>query len=71
MRTQISPLHKKLNTLVKKLDAVECAILIGVIHARCNEIIENEEEVRKQMENYIISANLFLNTMCKIQNQLN
>lgn len=71
MKTQNSPLHKKLNTLVKNLDAVECAILIDRIHYVCKDILEHEEEVRKQMENHLISPNLFLNTMRKIQNQLN
>ena len=71
MKTQNSPLHKKLNTLVKNLDAVEAAIVIDRLINTAEHILENEEEVRKQMENHFISPDLYLNTMRKVQNQLN
>lgn len=71
MKTQNSPLHKKLNTLVKNLDAVEAAIVIDRLINTAEHILENEEEVRKQMENHFISPDLYLNTMRKVQTQLN
>lgn len=71
MKKAISPLHIKLTSLISKLDAVECAILIDRIHYVCNDILNHEDEVRKQMENHLISPSLFIDTMRKIQNQLN
>jgi len=68
--TANSPLHKRLNNMVKNLDAIECAILIDRILNSCKEIIENEEEVRKQMENHLISPNLYISSMRKVSTLL-
>ena len=71
MKKAISPLHIKLTSFISKLDAVEAAIVIDRLMNTAEHILENEEEVRKQMENHFISPDLYLNTMHKIKNQLN
>lgn len=71
MKKAISPLHIKLTAFISKLDAVEAAIVIDRLMNTAEHILENEKEVREQMENHFISPDLYLNTMRKIQTQLN
>ena len=52
---------------VKELSEMELVFLRDRIIEACNGIIDNEEEVRKQMENHMIHPNLFINSIKNIK----
>jgi hypothetical protein len=56
-----------LNKAIKELNEIEVAFMRTQLLTACDEVLNNEEEVRKQMANSIISPELWINTMRNIK----
>jgi hypothetical protein len=69
-RTEITPNHITLTALISQLDGVEAAILIERIISSAKEIIDNQQTVHKALEGGFISADLYINTMQKVHDNL-
>ncbi len=59
-----------LTKAIKELSDIELVFLRERILQACDEIINNEEEVRNQMEMHIISPDLFINSMRNIKSKV-
>ena len=59
-----------LTKLVKELDDLELALLRERILQACDDVLENEGEVRKLMERHIISPDLYIDTMRSIKSKV-
>jgi hypothetical protein len=59
-----------LTKLVKELGDLELALLRERILQACDDILENEDEVRKLMERHIISPDLYIGTMRSIKSKI-
>ena len=59
-----------LTKAIKELSEIELVFLRERILQACDEIINNEEEVKNQMENHIISPGLFINSMKAIKEKI-
>ena len=59
-----------LTKAIKELSDIELVFLRERILQACDEIINNEEEVRNQMEMHIISPDLFINSMRSIKSKI-
>ena len=55
---------------IKELSEIELVFLRERILQSCDEIINNEEEVRSQMEMHIISPDLYINSMKSIKSKV-
>jgi len=59
-----------LTKAIKELSEIELVFLRERILQSCDEIINNEEEVRSQMEMHIISPDLYINSMKSIKSKV-
>ena len=59
-----------LTKAIKELTDLELVFLRERILQACDEILENEDEVRKQMERHIISPDLFIDSMKSIKEKM-
>mgnify|MGYP003352871495 CR=1 FL=1 len=55
---------------IKELTDLELVFLRERILQACDEVIDNEDEVRKQMERHIISPDLFIDSMKSIKEKM-
>jgi len=62
--------RQALTKAIKELSEIELVFLRERILQSCDEIINNEEEVRSQMEMRIISPDLFINSMKSIKSKV-
>jgi len=62
--------RQALTKAIKELSEIELVFLRERILQSCDEIINNEEEVRSQMEMHIISPDLFINSMKSIKSKV-
>lgn len=69
-RPHITKNHIDLTSLISKLDGIEAAILIGRIVSSAEEILHNQDTVRKSLEGGLISADFYINTMQKVHDCL-
>jgi hypothetical protein len=59
-----------LTKAIKELADIELAFLRERILHACDDVLNNEEDVRKQMEHSIISPDLWINSMRNIKESL-
>jgi hypothetical protein len=59
-----------LTKAIKELADIELAFLRERILLACDDILNNEEDVRKQMEHSFISPDLWINSMRNIKESL-
>lgn len=59
-----------LTKLIKELSDLELAFLRERILQACDDVLENEDEVRKLMERHIISPDLYIDTMRSIKSKI-
>lgn len=59
-----------LTKAIKELTDLELVFLRERILQACDEVIDNEDEVRKQMERHIISPDLFISSMKSIKEKM-
>jgi len=59
-----------LTKAIKELDDLELVFLRERILQACDDILNNEGEVRKQMERHIISPDLFIGSMRNIKSKV-
>jgi len=62
--------RQALTKAIKELSEIELVFLRERILQSCDEIINNEEEVRSQMEMHIISPDLFIGSMRNIKSKV-
>jgi hypothetical protein len=59
-----------LTKAIKELADIELAFLRERILLACDDVLNNEEDVRKQMEHSFISPDLWINSMRNIKESL-
>jgi len=59
-----------LTKAIKELSDIELVFLRERILQACDEVINNESDVRKQMENSIISPDLWIDSMQNIKEKM-
>jgi hypothetical protein len=59
-----------LNNAIKELNEIEVAFMRTQLLTACDEVLDNEDEVRKQMANSIVSPELWINTMRNIKEKI-
>jgi Xaa-Pro aminopeptidase len=59
-----------LTKAIKELSNIELAFLRERILQACDDVLENEDEVRKLMERHIISPDLYIDTMRNIKSKI-
>jgi hypothetical protein len=59
-----------LNKAIKELSDLELVFLRERILQACDDVLENEGEVRKLMERHIISPDLYIDTMRSIKSKI-
>jgi hypothetical protein len=59
-----------LTKAIKELDDLELVFLRERILEACDAVLDNEGEVRKQMERHIISPDLFIDSMRNIKSKV-
>ena len=59
-----------LTKAIKELSDLELVFLRERILQACDEILDNEDDVRKQMERHIISPDLFIESMRIIKSKI-
>jgi hypothetical protein len=59
-----------LTKAIKELADIELTFLRERILHACDDVLNNEEDVRKQMEHSIISPDLWINSMRNIKESL-
>lgn len=69
-RNEITRNHVRLTSLISQLDGFEAAILIERIQSSAKEILDNQSTVRKALEGGFVSADLYINSMQKVQDCL-
>ena len=59
-----------LTKAIKELSDLELVLLRERILQACDDILDNEDDVRKQMERHIISPDLFIESMRSIKSKV-
>jgi len=59
-----------LTKAIKELSDLELVFLRERILQACDDILDNEDDVRKQMERHIISPDLFIESMRSIKSKV-
>lgn len=67
---KIKTSRQLMTKLIKEMSDIDVALVREKLLAMSKEVLEKEEEIKKQMENSIINPGLYLDTMKRVKETL-
>jgi len=62
--------RQALNKAIKELSDLDLVFLRDCILSACDKVLDNEEQIREDMVNHVISPNLYIEAMRNIKSKV-